>query len=80
MKVAGNGKLQLHLGATLQPSYLLNTDAYVLSNDYSSYIKGSVSFQKMEPDMQALKYIFLMRRQDSLGNWSPGEVSDFLHL
>ena len=46
MKVAGNGKLQLHLGATLQPSYLLNTDAYVLSNDYSSYTKDPQAFRR----------------------------------
>jgi hypothetical protein len=36
MKVAGNGKLQLHLGGTVQPSYLLNTDAYVLSDDLNT--------------------------------------------
>jgi hypothetical protein len=46
MKVAGKGKLQLHLGATLQPSYLLNTDAYVLSDDYSSYIKDAQAFRR----------------------------------
>ncbi len=46
MNVAGNGKLQLHVGATLQPSYLLNTDAYVLSNDYSSYTKDPSAFRR----------------------------------
>ncbi len=46
MNVAGNGKLQLHVGATLQPSYLLNTDAYVLSNDYSSYIKDPSALRR----------------------------------
>jgi hypothetical protein len=46
MNVAGNGKLQLHVGATLQPSYLLNTDAYVLSNDYSSYTKDPQAFRR----------------------------------
>ena len=46
MNVAGNGKLQLHMGATLQPSYLLNTDAYVLSDDYSSYIKNAQAFRR----------------------------------
>lgn len=46
MNVAGNGKLQLHIGATLQPSYLLNTDAYVLSNDYSSYTKDPQAFRR----------------------------------
>ncbi len=46
MKVAGKGKLQLHLGATLQPSYLLNTDAYVLSDDYNSYTKDPQAFRR----------------------------------
>jgi hypothetical protein len=46
MKVAGNKKLQLHVGATLQPSYLLNTDAYVLSEDYSSYVKDAQAFRR----------------------------------
>jgi hypothetical protein len=46
MNVAGNGKLQLHVGATLQPSYLLNTDAYVLSNDYNSYTKDPQAFRR----------------------------------
>jgi hypothetical protein len=46
MKVAGNGKLQLHLGATIQPSYLLNTDTYVLSNDYINYLKSPQAFRR----------------------------------
>lgn len=46
MKVAGKGKLQLHLGATLQPSYLLNTDAYVLTDDYNSYTKDAQAFRR----------------------------------
>lgn len=46
MKVAGKGRLQLHLGGTLQPSYLLNTDAYVLSDDYITYVKNSQAFRR----------------------------------
>jgi hypothetical protein len=46
MKLAGNSKVQLHMGATLQPSYLLNTDAYVLSDDFSSYVKNSQAFRR----------------------------------
>jgi len=38
-KVAGKGRLELHVGASFQPSYLLNRDAYILSSDYSSYSK-----------------------------------------
>ena len=46
MKVAGKGRLQLHLGGTLQPSYLLNTDAYVLSDDYITYVKNTQAFRR----------------------------------
>ncbi|HLA59445.1 MAG TPA: outer membrane beta-barrel protein [Puia sp.] len=46
MKVVSKGKFQVHLGATLQPSYLLNTDAYVLSNDFSSYTKDAEAFRR----------------------------------
>jgi hypothetical protein len=57
MKVAGKGKLQLHLGATLQPSYLLNTDAYVLSDDYSSYTKDAQAFRRWNLIAGAEAYI-----------------------
>jgi hypothetical protein len=46
MKVAGSGKLQLHLGATIQPSYLLNTDSYVLTEDYNNYVKDPNAFRR----------------------------------
>ena len=46
MKVLGSGKLQLHLGATIQPSYLLNTDSYVLSEDYNSYTKDPSVYRR----------------------------------
>jgi len=46
MKVLGKDKLQLHLGATVQPSYLLNHDSYVLSDDYNSYVKEPQAFRK----------------------------------
>lgn len=57
MKVVGKGKLQLHLGATLQPSYLLNTDAYVLSDDYSTYIKDPQAFRRWNLIAGAETYI-----------------------
>jgi hypothetical protein len=57
MKVVGNGKLQLHMGATLQPSYLLNTDAYVLSDDYSSYTKDAQAFRRWNLIAGAEMYI-----------------------
>jgi hypothetical protein len=45
-KVAGSGRLEFHLGANIQPSYLLNRDAYLLSSDYSSYSKEPAMLRK----------------------------------
>jgi hypothetical protein len=39
LRVIGNGRLQLHIGGTLEPTYLLNTNSYLLTNDYTKYIK-----------------------------------------
>ncbi len=57
MNVAGSGKLQLHVGATLQPTYLLNTDAYVLSDDYSSYVKDAQAFRRWNLNAGAELYL-----------------------
>jgi hypothetical protein len=45
-KVAGKGRLQLHVGATFQPSYLLNRNSYALSSDYNSYSKEPEIFRR----------------------------------
>jgi hypothetical protein len=57
MKVISKGKFQVHLGATMQPSYLLNTDAYVLSNDFSSYTKDAEAFRRWNLIAGAEAYI-----------------------
>jgi hypothetical protein len=57
MKVVSRGKFQVHLGATVQPSYLLNTDAYVLSNDFSSYTKDAEAFRRWNLIAGAEAYI-----------------------
>lgn len=57
MKAAGNGRIQLHLGASLQPSYLLNTDAYVLSDDYKGYAKDPQAFRRWNLNAGAEAYI-----------------------
>jgi hypothetical protein len=57
MKVLGNGKLQLHLGATIQPSYLLNTDSYVLTEDYNSYSKDAPVFRRWNLNAGAEAFI-----------------------
>jgi hypothetical protein len=39
MKLFGDNKLQVNLAGSIQPVYLLNTNQYLLSSDYSNYIK-----------------------------------------
>jgi len=39
LRIMGNERLQLNLGATIQPTYLLNTNSYMLTTDYTNYIK-----------------------------------------
>ena len=46
LRILGNERLQFNIGATLQPSYLFNTDSYVLSSDYTSYTKEPSSFRR----------------------------------
>jgi hypothetical protein len=46
LRVFGNGKLQFHIGATVEPTYLLNTNSYLLTNDYTKYIKEPSLFRR----------------------------------
>jgi len=46
MRVFGNGKLQFNIGATIQPTYLLNRNSYLLTTDYTNYTKEPSLFRK----------------------------------
>ena len=46
LRVLGNERLQLNIGATIQPSYLLNTNSYILSADYTNYSKQPSAFRR----------------------------------
>ena len=46
LRVLGNERLQLHLGGTIQPSYLLNTTAYIINHDLTQYDKEPWMFRK----------------------------------
>lgn len=46
LRVMGNGKLQLNVGATIQPTYLLNRNSYLLTSDYTSYTKEPSLFRR----------------------------------
>jgi hypothetical protein len=46
LRVLGNERLQFNIGATVQPSYLLNTDSYMLTEDYHDYDKSPSKFRR----------------------------------
>jgi len=46
VKVLGNEKLQFSVAATLEPTYLLNRNSYLLATDYSNYIKDPTLFRR----------------------------------
>jgi hypothetical protein len=46
LRVLGNERLQFNIGASLQPTYLLNTNAYVVTSDYTSYTKEPSVFRR----------------------------------
>jgi hypothetical protein len=39
LRVLGNERLTLNIGGSIQPSYLLNTNSYMLTSDYTGYTK-----------------------------------------
>lgn len=39
LRVLGNERLQFNIGATIQPSYLLNSNSYMLTSDYTNFAK-----------------------------------------
>jgi len=46
LRIMGNEKLQFHVGATVQPAYLLNRNAYLLTADYTNYAQEPSLFRK----------------------------------
>ena len=46
MRIFGNGKLQFNVAGTIQPTYLLNKNSYLLTTDYSNYTKEPSLFRR----------------------------------
>ena len=46
LRILGNEQLQFNIAATIQPSFLLNTDSYMLSSDYSTYTKQPTTYRR----------------------------------
>jgi hypothetical protein len=47
LRVLGNERLQFNLAATIAPSYLLNSSAYMLTSGYTEYNKKPASYRKL---------------------------------
>jgi hypothetical protein len=46
LRILGNERLQFNIGGTIAPSYLLNGNAYMLSADYTDYIKAPYQYRR----------------------------------
>jgi len=46
MRIIGNGKLQFNIAGTIQPTYLLNRNSYILTTDYVNYTKEASLFRR----------------------------------
>lgn len=57
LKLLGNKRLQLNIAGTLQPTYLLFSDAYLLSTDYVNYAKEPSLLRKWNVNSSAEAFI-----------------------
>jgi hypothetical protein len=46
LRVIGNEKLQFNIAATIQPTYLLNRNSYLLTSDYTNYTQEPSLFRR----------------------------------
>jgi len=70
MRVLGNERLQLNIAATVQPTYLLNRNSYLLSTDYSNYTKEPSLFRRW--NLNGAAEIFLSYKMGGGIRWQVG--------
>ncbi|HMH24777.1 MAG TPA: hypothetical protein VK563_23540, partial [Puia sp.] len=46
LRIMGNERLQLNIAATIQPTWLMNTNSYLLTTDYASYTSEPKLFRR----------------------------------
>ena len=46
LRILGNERLQFNIGGTIAPTYLLNGNAYMLSADYTDYVKAPYQYRR----------------------------------
>jgi len=70
LRVLGNERLQFNIGGTIQPTYLLNRNSYMLTSDYTNYVKEPSLYRRWNWDagMEA----FLSYRTNSGIRWQIG--------
>lgn len=69
MRVLGNERLQLKVAGTIQPTYLLNRNAYLITTDYKNYTKEPSLMRKWNVNSSA--EIFLSYNTGGL-QWQVG--------
>ncbi|HZE83360.1 MAG TPA: outer membrane beta-barrel protein [Puia sp.] len=47
LRIMGNERLQLNIAATVQPTFLMNTNSYLLTTDYTSYTSQPSLFRRL---------------------------------
>ncbi|HXB92039.1 MAG TPA: hypothetical protein VNU72_07110 [Puia sp.] len=70
LRVLGNERLQFNIGGSIQPTYLLNRDAYVLSENYQDYVKSPAAYRRW--NLNAGMEAFLSYRTSSGIRWEVG--------
>jgi Outer membrane protein beta-barrel domain len=56
-RLLGSGKLQVVVAGTIQPTYLLNRNSYLLTSDYMSYVKEPSLFRRWNVNGAAEAYL-----------------------
>lgn len=57
LRVLGNEKLQFNIAGTIQPTYLLNKNTYLITNDYKNYTKEPSLVRKWNVNAGAEAFI-----------------------
>jgi len=70
LRVMGNERLQLNIAAGIQPTYLLNRNAYLLTPDYTSYSQSPSQFRRLNFNGEA--EIFLSYQMRGGIRWQVG--------
>jgi hypothetical protein len=57
IRLLGNKKLQLHVAGTVQPTYLLNRDSYLITTDYKNYTREPQLIRKWNVNAGAEAFV-----------------------